>query len=211
MNVVWKNYTTVKNDGRVSAEEDMENKHPTSLKGQFLTSMPGLLDPNFYQTVTCICEYTQGGTVGIVVNRVHPALTGKDIFEELNLKYRPEAESIPIHIGGPVHIGEIFLLHGPPFGWEGCLMITPSLAMSNTKDIMAALATGRGPRSFIIALGCAGWASGQLEGEIRENAWLIGPVYEEIIFDMPIEDRWEGTMKKMGINPTQLMDTAGHA
>jgi len=211
MKVVYKNHTTVKYDDGVPAEEDMENKHPSSLKGQFLTSMPALLDPNFFQTVTCICEYTQAGTVGIVVNRVHPSLTGKDIFEELNLQYKPEAESIPIHIGGPVHIGEIFLLHGPPFGWEGCLMITPSLAMSNTKDIMAAVATGRGPRSFILALGCAGWASGQLEGEIRDNAWLIGPVHEEIIFDMPIEARWEATMKKMGINPTQLMDTAGHA
>ena len=189
----------------------MDDNQPGSLKGQFLTSMPGLADPNFYKTVTCICEHTPGGTVGIVVNRVHPSLSGKDIFEELNIEYAPGAEAIPIHIGGPVHIGEIFVLHGSPFDWEGCLMITPSLAMSNTKDILSEVAMGRGPKSYIIALGCAGWASGQLEAEILQNAWLICPVYEEIIFDLQVETRWGGAMEKMGIDPRQLLDTAGHA
>jgi len=189
----------------------MENKLPDTLKGQFLTSMPGLVDPNFYQTVTCVCEYAEAGTVGIVVNRIHPSISGKDIFEELGIECQPGAESIPIHIGGPVHIGEIFILHGPPFGWEGCLEITLSLAMSNTRDILSAIAKGRGPESFIIALGCAGWASGQLEAEIRENAWLICPVHEEVIFTMPVGLRWEGVMKKMGIKPAQLLNTAGHA
>ncbi|MFC1828013.1 YqgE/AlgH family protein [Thermodesulfobacteriota bacterium] len=189
----------------------MEDSQPGSLKGQFLTSMPSLMDPNFYQTVTCICEYAEAGTVGIVVNRVHPSLSGKDIFEELGIAYEPGAESIPIHIGGPVHIGEIFMLHGPPFDWEGCLSITPSLAMSNTKDLLLAVAMGRGPKSYIIALGCAGWASGQLEAEIRENAWLICPVYEDIIFDVAVKERWEATMNKMGIDPAKLLDTAGHA
>jgi len=192
-------------------EETMEDNQPSSLKGQFLTSMPSLMDPNFYQTVTCICEYGEAGTVGIVVNRVHPSLSGKDIFEELGIAYEPGAESIPIHIGGPVHIGEIFMLHGPPFDWEGCLSITSSLAMSNTKDLLLAVAMGRGPKSYIIALGCAGWASGQLEAEIRENAWLICPVYEDIIFDVAVEERWEATMNKMGIDPAKLLDTAGHA
>ena len=90
-------------------------------------------------------------------------------------------------------------------------MITQSLALSNTKDILEATAAGGGPNSFIITLGCAGWASGQLEAEIRENAWLICPAYEDIIFDAPVETRWEKTMKKMGIDPAQLLDTAGHA
>lgn len=196
---------------KIPVEEEMDDNQPSSLKGQFLTSMPGLADPNFYKTVTCICEYAQAGTLGIVVNRVHPSLSGRDIFEELHIEYTPGAESIPIHIGGPVHIGEIFVLHGPPFDWEGCLMVTPSLAMSNTKDILTAVAMGTGPESYIIVLGCAGWASGQLDAEIRENAWLICPVDEEIIFDLPVETRWEITMKKMGIDPMRLLDTAGHA
>jgi len=189
----------------------MGNNSPDSFKGQFLMAMPLLADQNFYQTVTCICEYTPVGAAGVIVNRVHPSLTGKDIFDELKMEYIPGAESIPIHIGGPVHIGEIFVLHGPPFGWEGCHMTTPTLAMSNTRDILEAVAMGRGPKSFIIALGCAGWGPGQLESEIKENAWLTSQVYEEIIFDMPIEIRWEEAMKKMGIDPALLLNTSGHA
>jgi len=92
----------------------MENNSPVSFKGQFLMAMPLLVDQNFYQTVTCICEYTPAGAVGIVINRVHPSLSGEDIFNELEIESIYGAESIPIHIGGPVHIGEgrnLLLLH----------------------------------------------------------------------------------------------------
>ena len=189
----------------------MENNSPVSFKGQFLMAMPLLLDQNFYQTVTCICEYTPAGAVGVVINRVHPSLSGKDIFNELNIKSTSASESIPIHIGGPVHMGEIFVLHTPPFGWEGCFMITSTLAMSNTRDILEAVAMGRGPKSFIIALGCAGWGPGQLESEIKQNSWLTSPVFEEIMFDIPIETRWEEAMKKVGVDPAMLLATSGHA
>ena len=120
-------------------------------------------------------------------------------------------ESMPIHIGGPVHANEIFVLHGPPFEWEGSLMVTPSIAMSNTMDIIKAVAMGRGPKSFIITLGCAGWAAEQLESEIKENVWLTGPIFEEIIFDIPVETRWESVMEKMGIDVALLSDIPGHA
>jgi putative transcriptional regulator len=90
-------------------------------------------------------------------------------------------------------------------------MITSTIAMSNTRDILEAVAMGRGPKSYIIALGCAGWGPGQLESEIKANAWLTSPVFEDIIFDMPIEIRWEEAMKKMGVNPAMLLDTSGHA
>ena len=189
----------------------MENSTAVSFKGQFLMAMPLLLDQNFYQTVTCICEYTPAGAVGLVINRVHPSLSAKDIFNELKIESNFGAESIPIHIGGPVHMGEIFVLHRPPFGWEGCFMITPTLAMSNTRDVLEAIAMDRGPKSFIIALGCAGWGPGQLESEIKENAWLTSPVFEEIIFDLPIETRWEEAMRKVGVDPAMLLATSGNA
>ena len=189
----------------------MEKDNPASLKGQFLLAMPGLVDPNFHQTVTCICEHNDSGAMGLIINRVHHSLTGKDIFEELTIEHAPDAESIPVHLGGPVHIGEIFVLHGPPFNWEASLMITPSLAMSNTRDVLEAIAIGNGPREFIIILGCAGWGPGQLESEIKENAWLNYPIFEENIFDMPVELRWEEAVKKMGIDPALLSDSAGHA
>ena len=189
----------------------MVTNHSATLKGHFLLAMPSLVDPNFHQTVTCICEHNESGAMGIIINRVHHFLTAKDIFEELTIEHTPAAESAPIHFGGPVHVGEIFVLHGPPFNWEASLMITPLLAMSNTRDILEAVAMGRGPRAFIITLGCAGWGPGQLESEIKENAWLNHPIFEENIFDIPIEARWEGAVKKMGIDPTLLSNMAGHA
>jgi putative transcriptional regulator len=181
------------------------------LKGQFLMAMPGLIDPNFHQTVTCMCEHNAEGAMGLVINRVHHALTAKDIFEELNISCSPRANHIPIHLGGPVHIAEIFVLHGPPFDWEASVMITPDVALSNTKDIIESIALDKGPESYIISLGCAGWGPGQLEAEIKQNAWLTYPVFEENIFKMPVENRWEEAVKKMGIDPRLLSDKAGHA
>ena len=189
----------------------MENNIQDSFKGQLLIAMPLLVDQNFYQTVTCICEYTSAGAVGIVINRVHPSLTIKDILNELDMECIPDVESIPIHIGGPVHMGEIFILHGPPFGWEGSLMVTPTLALSNTKDILESVAMGRGPKLYIVALGCAGWGPGQIESEIKENAWLTSPIDENIVFDMPIEERWEASLKKIGVDPALILNTSGHA
>lgn len=189
----------------------MATKNPASLKGHFLLAMPGLTDPNFHQTVTCICEHNENGAMGIIINRVHDLLTAGDLFEELTLEHIPAAGEIPIHLGGPVHLGEIFVLHGPPFSWEACLMITPELGMSNTRDILEAVAMGRGPQEFIIILGCAGWGPGQLEAEIKENAWLNYPIFEENIFNLPIEVRWEEAVKKLGIDPILLSNMAGHA
>lgn len=182
-----------------------------SLKGQLLIAMPGLNDPNFFQTVTFICEHTEDGTIGLIINRVHSTLTAKEIFEELNISAPTKAEVSQIHIGGPVHMNEIFVLHGPPFHWQGCLAVSPSLAVTNTRDVLDAFSEGKGPESFLIALGCAGWGPGQLEYEIRENAWLTGTVSDEIIFSAPIENRWDIAVRNIGIDPDSLSQTAGHA
>lgn len=189
----------------------MEKNQNGFLRGQILMAIPGLNDPNFYRTVICICEHTSSGALGIVVNRIHSILSAKDIFDELKIRHIPEAESIPIHIGGPVRSNEIFVLHGPPFGWNGCFQITPLLAMSNTKDILEDVSMGKGPKLYIIALGCAGWSPQQLEFEIKENAWLTSSLCKDIIFEIPIERRWEEAMKKVGVNPALLSDTPGHA
>ena len=182
-----------------------------SLKGQFILAMPGLKDPNFHQTVSIICEHNDEGAVGVVINRLHAHLSGEDIFKELRMEFNAKSSVLPIHIGGPVHIGEIFMVHGEPFGWESCLMVTSTVAMSNTRDIVEAVAMGRGPESCILSLGCAGWGPGQLEAEIRENAWLTSPASDEIIFNCPVEKRWTEAVKGMGIDPTLLSETAGNA
>ena len=173
--------------------------------------MHNLRDPNFAMTVTCICEHTALGSVGIIVNRPHAGISGKDIFAELNLTCPSNSQHIPVYIGGPVHANEIFVLHGPPFGWEGCFMVTPFLAMSNTIDIIESISLERGPSSFLMCLGCAGWGPGQLEYEIKQNSWITTEVCHEIIFTLPVESKWKAAMNRAGIDPTILSTQAGHA
>jgi len=189
----------------------VETQSTSYLKGRFILAMPGLADPNFAKTVTCICEHTQDGAVGISINRIGAVIFGKDLFEGLNIECSPHAAGIPIFIGGPVHMDEIFILHGPPLNWQGSFLITPSLAMSRSMDIIEAIASDRGPHSFLISLGCAGWGPGQIEAEIMENVWLVSQIYEEIIFTTPVESRWETAVNKLGIDPDMLSNTIGHA
>jgi putative transcriptional regulator len=182
-----------------------------SLKGQFLMAMPGLADPNFYQSVTCLSEHNQKGAMGVVITRVHPEVNARTIFDELRISTISETKEIPIYIGGPVHINELFILHGAPFHWDGSIMVNEELALSNSKDILEAIAVGRGPQDFLITLGCAGWGPGQLEGELRGNAWINGPYSREIAFRLEVEQRWEAAMQAIGIDPALLSDTPGHA
>lgn len=189
----------------------MEPKQRDTLKGQLLIAMPNLADPNFSRTVTCLCEHSTAGAVGIVVNRQIENLTAKDIFSELNIDHGTTAADIPVHVGGPVHPGELFVLHGPPYEWEASMMITPSLAMSTTKDILEAIGKREGPQQFILALGCAGWAENQLEAEIMANVWLTCPMSEALLFREPLESRWDAAMRIVGVDPMLLSDTAGRA
>jgi putative transcriptional regulator len=189
----------------------MHSQIPTSLKGQFLMAMPGLADPNFQKTVTCISEHTEEGAVGVVVNRLHSVLKVKMIFDELKINCQIDGDALPIYIGGPVHANEIFVLQGPPFDWEGSLPVNSELALSNSRAILEAIAAGRGPNDFIICLGCAGWGPGQLEFELKENVWLTGPYRKNLVFETPVEKRWEEAIRAIGIDPALLSDTPGHA
>lgn len=183
----------------------------SSLKGHFIMAMPGLMDPNFHQTVTLICEHTLEGAMGVIIDRRLPELNGERVFKELEIAYLQEQANLPIHFGGPVHMGEVFILHSPPFNWEGCLVVSPDFGLSNTTDILESIAMGRGPEDFIIAVGCSGWGPGQLEGEMKENAWLSGRASARIVFKTPVEQRWSAAIEKLGIDPDLLTGEAGHA
>lgn len=169
-----------------------------TFKGHFIIAMPGLQDPNFAETVTCICEHNEFGSLGFIINRIHPFLTGRELFDDLKIEGNDSVGTIPVYLGGPVQPSGVFVLHGPPFDWYGCMNITPWLALSNTRDILEAIAKGRGPDSFLILLGCAGWGALQLDNEIMDNAWLTCPVSEEIIFNTATDLKWEQAMMQIG-------------
>jgi len=162
-----------------------------SMKGKFLLAIPGLPDPNFSQTVTCMCEHNEFGALGFIVNKVHPLLTGRELFEDLEIQCDKSVDTLKIYLGGPVQPSGVFVLHGPPFEWNESLRVTDTLALSNSRDILEAIALQKGPESFMVVLGCAGWGPMQLDNELSDSAWLTCPLSEEIIFSTGIDLKYE--------------------
>ncbi|MEW8507604.1 MAG: YqgE/AlgH family protein [Candidatus Thiodiazotropha sp.] len=183
----------------------------TNLTNHFLIAMPRLEDPNFFHTVTYICEHTVDGAMGIVINRpmdLHLA----DIFEQLEIKISAtEIAEQPVYIGGPVQSDRGFVLHDTSTDWASTLKITPEISVTTSLDILEAIAAGKGPERALVALGYAGWGAGQLENELSQNAWLSGPAESEIIFDRASDERWQAAADLLGIDLNLLSGDTGHA
>jgi putative transcriptional regulator len=181
------------------------------LTNHFLIAMPGLQDPNFARTVTYVCEHNDQGTMGIVVNRPMNLVLG-EMLDQLEIQStEPSASGIQIYLGGPVQTDRGFVLHTGGQGWDSTLRITPEVSVTTSKDILEAIAQGRGPEHTLVALGYAGWSSGQLEEEMSANAWLSGPANDEILFRMPPEQRWLAAARLLGVDMNLLSGEAGHA
>jgi len=184
----------------------------TYLGGQFLIAMPSLRDPNFAQSVTYICEHNKDGALGLVINRPTTVTLG-ELLEHMGQQEVaiPEVRSTPILFGGPVQTDRGFVLHSPCGVWEASLPVTTDIALSTSRDILLAMARGEGPRRAMVALGYAGWGAGQLEQEMADNAWLSGPADMRIVFDVPMETRWEAAAASLGVELTMLSGDVGHA
>jgi len=184
---------------------------PDSLRNQFLIAMPGLQDPNFARTVTLICEHNEDGAMGIIINRILD-LPISNVLVQLEVsEYRSELDEHLVHLGGPVQESSGFVIHQPLGDWEADLQIDDDLGISASREILHAIAKGEGPQQWLLALGYAGWGPGQLEQEIGQNSWLNGPVNRDILFHVPIEERWHAAAEHLGVNLTQISGDAGHA
>jgi putative transcriptional regulator len=177
--------------------------------GQLLIAMPEMLDSNFSQTVSVICEHSKHGAIGVIINRKHPKLNAKDIFDDIKINCIPKAHDIPVYVGGPAKTRQIFILHGSPFYWKGTVKITSQLAITTSLDVINGIAIGEGPKDYLIALGYAGWEQGQLESEMMSNAWFLAPADEKIIFDTPVDQRWQNAGQLIGINPNLICNVQG--
>jgi len=183
----------------------------TFLQNQFLIAMPNLRDPNFFHSVTYICEHNEKGAMGIVINQPVELSLG-ELIEQMGFHTEDEAIGArPIFRGGPLQTKRGFVLHRPHGQWEASMPITDEIAVTTSSDIIESLAEGRGPDDSLIALGYAGWGEGQLEQEMLENAWLNGPADAAILFHTPIEQRWEAAARLVGVDINQLTGDAGHA
>lgn len=183
----------------------------TFLTNQFLIAMPGMDDPNFAQTVTMVCEHSPRGALGIVINKPLSMNLG-EVFDQLGLDAsQSRVAQQPVLHGGPVQTDRGFVLHSPGPQWESTLPVSERIHLTTSRDILDALAGGRGPENAIVALGYAGWDAGQLEEEMVRNAWLTVPVDERLLFEVPIEERWQAAGRLLGVNLLTLSSDAGHA
>jgi putative transcriptional regulator len=173
--------------------------------------MPAMMDPNFHRTVTYLCEHSANGALGIVINRPLEIDLG-EIFERLSLADAdPETARIPVLQGGPVQVERGFIIHESDEEWESSSRVTDLIRVTTSQDILAAMASGTGPKRSVIALGYAGWGAGQLEAELSANAWLSVPASTEILFETPFEKRWQDAAALLGIDLATLSTDAGHA
>lgn len=183
----------------------------TNLTGHLLIAMPSMMDPNFHQTVSYICEHSEQGALGIVINRPLEMDLG-EIFKQLSLgQVAPEVAQNRVLRGGPVQIERGFVIHESEQQWEATTPVTDSIQVTTSKDILSAMASGEGPSRSVVALGYAGWGSGQLESEISSNAWLSVAASTDILFETPYEERWHKAAELLGIDLATISTEAGHA
>ena len=190
---------------------------PINLTNQFLIAMPGMGDGTFAGTVIYLCEHTEKGALGLVINKPID-ITLKSLFEKVELSLdRDDLAEVPVYFGGPVQTERGFVLHEPisASGQEGpynsSLKIEGGLEMTTSKDVLEAISSGAGPKKVLVTLGYSGWAAGQLEDEMSKNGWINVDAEPGIIFDTPVGQRYDKALSLLGIDIGMLSSDAGHA
>ena len=193
----------------------MATENRIDLTNQFLIAMPGMADGNFEGAVVYLCEHNERGALGLVINKPID-IKLKNLFEKVELKLdREEFAEQPVFFGGPVQTERGFVLHekvvteaGP---YNSTMSVPGGLEMTTSKDVLEALSSGTGPKRVLVTLGYSGWQAGQLEDEIGRNGWLTVDADPSVIFDTPIERRYDRALSLLGVNPRMLSQEVGHA
>ncbi|HAP26120.1 MAG TPA: YqgE/AlgH family protein [Achromobacter sp.] len=177
---------------------------------QFLIAMPGMVEGSLAGSVIYVCEHTDRGALGLVINRPTDLTLGT-LFEriDLTLEIGPVKDTF-VFFGGPVQTDRGFVLHAPAGDYSSTIKLG-DMALTTSRDVLQAVADGNGPARMLVTLGYAGWGAGQLESEMGQNAWLSVSADAHIIFDVPPEERYPAALKLLGIDPVMLAGDAGHA
>jgi putative transcriptional regulator len=190
---------------------DSQSPNNTSLENHFLVAMPQLQDSYFAHSVIYIWRHSDEGALGIVVN-APVDMDMADIFEQLGVACLNDASARQIVLaGGPVETQKGFVLHDAPPRWPSSLAITDGITLTTSRDILEDIAGGNGPTRFLLALGCAGWAPGQLEQELKDNAWFTCPATAEIIFSADHARKAEMAAATLGFSLSQLTSDVGYS
>ncbi len=193
---------------------------PINLTHHFLIAMPGLEDESFSRSVVYLCEHSERGALGLIINKPSD-ITLKGLFDKVDLSLRREdLTKEPVFQGGPVQTERGFVLHEPMLmdksetdesAYASTMTIPGGLEMTTSKDVLEALSTGAGPRRVLITLGYSSWGEGQLESELAENAWLTVAADLSVIFDTPVPERYDRALALLGLKAWMLSPEAGHA
>jgi putative transcriptional regulator len=224
MTVMAKQSKTRKSSPRPDTSQDASNFPRTpdtltapelNLSNHFLIAMPMMHDPIFGGAVVYVCEHNANGALGVIINKPTD-MTMELLFERIDLKLEINPGRAPlaasaVMFGGPVQVERGFVLHVPPGEFSSMMKVSDDISLTTSKDVLEAVASGQGPQRLLVSLGCAGWSAGQLEEEIVKNGWLTVQADPAIIFDLPIEERFNAAIKLLGIDPMMLTGEAGHA
>lgn len=182
-----------------------------SFSNQFLIAMPNMADPLFARALVYVCEHGEQGAMGLIINKPS-GIALAQLFDQIDLPLQDEAmRALPVYFGGPVQPDRGFVLHAPAGNWQSSLLVTDTMAMTTSKDVLAAVAEGHGPERMLITLGYAGWSAGQLEEEMAANAWLSCDSDPAVIFSVPPEERYAAAVASLGFDPALLSGEVGHA
>ena len=192
---------------------------PINLTNHFLIAMPGLQDALFGKSVVYVCEHTDKGALGLVINKPSD-MQMEALFESVNLPlHRPDLKTSPVFRGGPLQLERGFVLHesSPNTEQPDCvayastMLISGGLEMTTSKDVLDAMARGQGPAKVLISLGYSAWAGGQLESELGNNSWLTVDADQDIIFNTPVSQRYDKALGLLGLQSWMLSTQVGHA
>lgn len=189
----------------------------TDLSNHFLLAMPGMADPNFAGSLVLIVEHNDKGALGLVVNKP-TTMTLPTLLSRIELDVLPShhdgavaPEAVQVFYGGPVQTDRGFVLHQPSGQWNSTVSIGDQISLTTSKDVLEAVAAGRGPDRLLVTLGYSGWGPGQLESEIGQNAWLTMPADPGLVFDIPADARFAEAFRMLGVDPLLIAPRAGHA
>ncbi len=186
---------------------------PRFFSGQLLLALPGIGDPRFERAVIAMCVHDEGGALGIGLGEVYDGMSVRRLMEGIDLDPGVTPPEAMVHIGGPVEPARGFLLHSPDYEGQGTLLVGDLWALSANLDILKAIAAGKGPRRWLMALGYAGWSAGQLDGELRRHGWLTldGAGTEPLLYETRHDQRWPRAFGQLGVDVAHLAAGAGRA
>ncbi|MFC3337726.1 YqgE/AlgH family protein [Paracandidimonas soli] len=196
----------------MSATVEQDATGRVDFSGQFLVAMPGVVSGSLANTVIYVCEHNENGALGLVINRPTDLTVG-DLLKRIELEPAQEgsaSQQAPVFFGGPVQTDRGFVLHEPAGEYNSSIHLG-NLALTTSRDVLQDVSQGKGPGRVLVTLGYAGWGAGQLESEMAQNAWLNVSSSEDILFDVPSEQRYSAALAKLGIDPLMLAGDVGHA